>query len=74
MKKAASKGDVIILGDTNLDHCEWDNPGHDHSTMVDMTKNKIEIEGFTQSVIGYTRFWPGQTSSLVDQCWSNCVN
>ena len=31
----------------------------------------METEGFTQIVKGYTRQWPGQVDSLIDQCWVN---
>ena len=73
-KLAKSKGDIILLGDTNLDFCKWDLPEHNHTAMVDMIKNEIEVEGFAQLVTGCTIFWPGQTSSLLDQCWTNCHN
>ena len=71
---AKSKGDVIVLGDTNLDHLKWPLPDHDHIYMTDITKNEIETEGFSQIVEGYTRSWVGQANSLIDQCWSNCGN
>ena len=41
--------------------------------MVDMVKDQAETSGFSQIVTGYTRCWNGQSSSLLDQCWTNCA-
>ena len=70
----ASQGtDVIIQGDTNLDHLKWLNPDRHLVNMVDMFKDQAETSGFSQIVTGYTRCWYGQSSSLLDQCWTNCA-
>ena len=69
---AGSSADTIVVGDTNLDYNKWDIPEQNHRVMVDMVKTRMETAGFSQMVIGDTRFWQGTTPSLVDQCWSNC--
>ena len=62
----------MILGDTNLDYMKWTTPDFHLKNMVDMVKNQVETLGFAQVVNGITRCWIGQTSSLLDQCWTNC--
>ena len=42
--------------------------------MVDMVKTQIETEHFSQLVSLPTRFWPNQSSSLIDHIWVNCPN
>ena len=63
----------LYLGTPTLT-LKWSNPDHDHRIMTEKIKNEIEIEGYSQLVTGYTRTWPGQVSSLLDQCWTNCSN
>ena len=74
--KRAAVGDknVIVIGDTNLDFLRWDDPEPNKEAMVDKTKDDIEMAGFSQIVQGFTRTWPGQPNSLLDQCWINCQN
>ena len=71
--KACQGADVIILGDTNLDHLRWDQPEFHQVNMVNQVKTQLETKGFIQHVTGFTRCWRGQTSSLLDHCWSNCA-
>ena len=42
--------DVIVIGDTNLDHNKWQQPENHLRIMVDMTKQDIETLGFAQLV------------------------
>ena len=65
-------GDTIVLGDLNLDHMKWQTPEPHHRQMIDMIKTQLETLGFAQLVTGVTRTWKGQTSSLLDHCWTNC--
>ena len=60
-----------LVGDTNLDYLKWQHPDEAHKKMVEKTRDEMEPEGFTQTVRGYTRQWPGQSDSLLDQCWVN---
>ena len=73
-KKANQSADCIILGDTNLDHLKWGSPDQINLNMVNLVKDQIEPLGYQQLVIGATRFWPSHRDSLLDQCWSNCIN
>ena len=68
---ATRNAKCIIIGDTNLDHLKWLDPDQHHKDMVNMMKNEVETLGYSQSIVGPTRFWPGQNSSLIDQCWTN---
>ena len=69
---ACQGSDVVIIGDTNLDHLKWELPERHLVNMVNTVKNNIEVLGFAQIVTGITRSWPGQASSLLDQVWTNC--
>ena len=73
-KAAAGHGDVIVLGDVNLDFFKWGNPDSGHKKMVDKVKEEVETLGFNQIIQGFTRTWPGVPDSLVDHCWMNCQN
>ena len=67
-------GDVIVIGDTNLDELKWSAPEHINLNMVNLVKMEIETQGFQQLIQGPTRFWPQQSDSLIDKCWSNCLD
>ena len=55
-----------------MDALKWQQPDQAKIKMTDLVKNCIETMGFNQLIRGPTRFWPNQTSSLIDQCWANC--
>ena len=73
-KAAARQGDVIVLGDVNLDYFKWGCPDNSHKRMVDKVKEEVETLGFNLIVQGFTRTWPGVPDSLVDHCWMNSQN
>ena len=73
-RAATGNKNVIVIGDTNLDFLRWNDPDPNKVTMVEKTKSEIEMSGFTQIVQNFTRSWPGQPNSLIDQCWLNCPN
>ena len=69
--RAARRYEIVVLGDTNLDWLRWDQPEQSKVKMVDLVKTEIETMNFYQLVKEYTRCWPGQPPSLLDQCWTN---
>ena len=69
---ASQNADCYIVGDTNLDHLKWLNPDQINTVMTNMVKNTIETLGYHQLIRGATRFWPTQSDSLIDKCWTNC--
>ena len=71
-KSAGNKGKCVIVGDINLDYNRWEEPEQHQIHMVDLTKDKIENDGFSQLVTGVTRIWKDQTESLLDHIWVNC--
>ena len=60
----------LIIGDTNLDKEKWNAPEQIHIHMVDLVKEEIKTLNYCQIIEGITRSWPGQESSLIDQCWT----
>ena len=73
-KLAAQNKMCLLIGDTNLDYSRWNNPDPGHSKMVQRMKDVLESAGHVQIIRGMTRCWPGQSDSLVDQCWVNRPN
>ena len=71
-ESASLQGEVIVIGDTNLDELKWATPDYTHLEMVNLVKYRIETLGYIQLIKGATRFWPHQDSSLIDKCWVNC--
>ena len=71
MEKAARSNIVMVIGDMKLDFVRWQNLDQVHTRMVEITKQDIETIGFVQIVKGITCTWPGQSDSLLDQCWTN---
>ena len=50
---------------------KWCNPDALHVNLVEDTKDIVAMENFEQIIEGPTRFWVGQTPSLIDHCWVN---
>ena len=71
-KIAARNTDCFVIGDTNVNMNQWNNPDADAIAVTDILKNEIVTEGFCQTVRGDTRFWPHTRNSMIDQCWTNC--
>ena len=71
MDSSSNCGEVLVVGDTNVDTIKLDNPDPGMENMVDMLKNEIITRKFKQVVQGPTRFWTGVRPSQIDQCWSN---
>ena len=65
-------GKCIVIGDINLDYIRWNNPETFQERMVDLVKNRLEIDGFVQLIGDHTRTMRHQTDSLLDHIWSNC--
>ncbi len=61
----------MVIGDLNMDKLRWDSPDTKHAIMVEDTKAAVKHENFEQIIEGPTRFWEGQTVSLLDQIWVN---
>ena len=38
----------VVIGDLNLDHMMWSNPDPNHEYMINLMKEKIEVNGFVQ--------------------------
>ena len=70
---ASNQGEVMVVGDTNVDLMKWDNPDPAMENMTNLLKNEIISRNFSQIVKGPTRFWPGARPSLIDQIWCNNV-
>ena len=73
-KTAARHEKCIVTGDLNLDFVKWLDPEPRHSSMVDLVKTEIEVEGFCQLIKTITRSWPNQEDSIVDHVWTNSVD
>ena len=71
-KAAGQKSKCVIIGDLNLDYNRWEDPEQHLVQMVDLTKEHIETEGFSQLITGITRVWRDQTDSTLDHIWVNC--
>ena len=72
--RAGMNSNCVVIGDINLDYLRWMNPEDHLKKMVELTQNRIEIEGFAQLISKHTRTWPGQANSCLDHIWSNCVS
>ena len=70
---ASHQGEVLVIGDTNVDTLKWDNPDPGMENMMDLLRNEIVTRNFSQVVQGPTRFWPGTRPSLIDHIWCNNV-
>ena len=64
-------GEVIVVGDLNLDKLKWQYPDKVNVLMVLEMKNTVESNGYAQMVTGPTRFWRNTAPSLVDHVWLN---
>ena len=51
-KLAAKHKMCILIGDTNLDFCKWENPDARHAKMVQRTKEVMEDSGHIQLIKG----------------------
>ena len=70
--------EVHLLGDLNINHCNWTNPNLPASTQTYKLKslisalfNQILTQGVSQLVVGPTRHWPGQVSTGLDHYYTN---
>ena len=78
-EKALDSGlEVHLLGDLNLNHCNWnsvDLPSNNQTTklrpLITELFTRILPLGVVQLVRGPTRFWPGQTPSGLDHYFTN---
>ena len=78
-EKALESGlEVHVLGDLNLNHCEWNNydlpSNHQTSRMRPLIMElftRILPLGVVQLVRGPTRFWPGHTPTGLDHYFTN---
>ena len=66
-----NKRECQVTGDINLDYLEWGHPNYEHENMTELLKNNIETMGFHQLIETATRFWPNQSSTLLDHSWTN---
>ena len=62
--------EVIVMGDTNLDHLKFNNAGQ-LQPFVDKMFENIYPHGVHQCVQGPTHSWPGTTPSGLDQICTN---
>ena len=72
-KSACSSGPTVVIGDINLDLLKWETPDQILENMVEKVKTEIMTRNISQVINGPTRFWNGKAPSLIDHCWSNCV-
>ena len=70
--------EVHLLGDLNINHCNWTNPNLPASSQTYKLKslisalfNQILPQGVSQLVVGPTRHWPGQVSTGLDHYYTN---
>ena len=78
-EKALDSGlEVHLLGDLNINHCNWTNPNLPASnqtsrlsSLISALFTRILPHGVSQHVVGPTRHWPGQTSSGLDHYYTN---
>ena len=68
---AADSGDVMLVGDVNVDYKKWDQTEYRLKDMVELLKDEVETLGFFQMVKEVTRSWNNQTDSILDHCWLN---
>ena len=74
----ATGKEVHILGDLNINHCNWTDPNIPTSNqtyklrdLIAALFSKIIPHGVTQLVSGATRHFPGQVSTGLDHYYSN---
>ena len=72
-KSACNSGPTVVIGDINLDLLKWETPDQILENMVETVKTEIMTRNISQVINGPTRFWNGKAPSLIDHCWSNCV-
>ena len=69
-RQASISESCWIIGDVNIDFQKWQLPESEMTEMVNLIKEKIETENFSQYVTNPTHFWKG-SKSLIDHVWSN---
>ena len=67
----AARGNVVVIGDINLDMEKWMQPEQHMTKMVYMIKDRIETLNFNQIIQSITRTWRHQSDSLLDHIWVN---
>ena len=70
-KQASEISSCWIIGDLNLDVLKWNEQNYENVDLVNLVKDEIETENFSQLIRKPTRFWTGSTS-LLDHIWTNC--
>ena len=73
-KSASNSGPTVVIGDLNLDLLKWEAPEQILENMVEIVKDEIMTRNISQVITGPTRFWKGTAPSLIDHCWTNCVD
>ena len=70
--------EVHLLGDLNMNHCNWTDPNLPSSNqtsrlapLISALFTRIIPQGVSQHVVGPTRHWPGQTPSGLDHYYTN---
>ena len=70
--------EVHLLGDLNINHCNWTDPDlpasnqtSKLSSLITTLFTRILPHGVSQHVVGPTRHWPGQASSGLDHYFTN---
>ena len=70
--------EVHLLGDLNINHCNWTEPSLPSSNQTSKLRPLINAlfstilpQGVSQCVVGPTRHWPGQASSGLDHYYTN---
>ena len=69
-RNEAKDAKCLVIGDLNLDFVNWEHPVYNES-MIEKTKEVIELIGFTQLVKMITRTWVDTADSIVDHIWTN---
>ena len=70
--------EVHLLGDLNLNHCNWRDSALPASTqtvrfrpLINDLFSNILTQGVSQCVVGPTRYWSGQAPSGLDHYYTN---
>ena len=70
--------EVHLLGDLNINHCNWteqnlpaSNQTSKLSSLISDLFTRIFPHGVSQHVVGPTRHWPGQVSTGLDHYYTN---
>ena len=70
--------ETVCQGDFNLYHCNWthsniprSNQTYKLRSLISVLFNRIFPHGVSQLVSGPTRYFPGQTPSGLDHCFTN---